>query len=415
MKPIPVLFLQSQTFLGADSALHAMLLRHYDRRDVSCHVAADPDSSGIPNSDAFPRFEAIPDCKVLRTRFGPSLDGINTQERFRRAIFEGPQVPLTLLRLANYIRQNKIQVLHGTEKPRDALYSTILGKMTGAKSVVHMHVNYGDWQSKTTKWALGNCDAIIGVSEFTASSIVDAGFARDRVFAVPNCFDARPDVWNPSLSGQEVRREFGIAPNAPVIGIVARLFKWKGHADLIEALSRIQKSVPDVRLVIVGEDDPRANDGKSFRAELEEQIAAKNLTENVIFTGFRTDTPRLFAMFDVYAMPTWEEPWGMVFLEAAAMGKPCVAYRSGGVPEVISDNESGFLVEPRNIANLADKIILLLTNQQLREKMGNAGISRVRNQFSPAQMCENVIAVYRSILGVPTTSAKVSSLQRTAA
>ncbi|MBC7806697.1 MAG: glycosyltransferase family 4 protein [Akkermansiaceae bacterium] len=412
MNPIPVLFLQSQTFLGADSALHAMLLRHYDRRKVSCHVAANPVSSSAPDSDAFPRFQAIPDCHVLPTHFGPSLDNVPKRERLRRTVFEGPRVPLTLLRLAGYIRRNKIQILHGTEKPRDALYGTVLGKLTGAKSVVHMHVNYGDWQSKATKWALRNCDAIIGVSEYTARGIVQAGFARERVFAVPNCFDARPDIWDPQLSGQEVRREFGIDPDAPVVGIVARLFKWKGHADLVEAMARVREALPGVRLVIVGKDDPRAHDGKSFRNELEGRIAELGLTPNVIFTGFRSDTPRMFAMFDVYAMPTWEEPWGMVFLEAAAMRKPSVAYRSGGVPEVVSENESGFLVEPKDIAGLAEKITLLLTDQRLRERMGHAGSARARRDFSPDQMCHNVLAVYRTILGVRTASPEANHPER---
>ncbi|MBC8138482.1 MAG: glycosyltransferase family 4 protein [Fibrella sp.] len=412
MKPIPVLFLQSQTFLGADSALHAMLLRHFDRSEVSCHVAANPDTSNVPDSDAFPRFQAIPDCRVLTTRFGPSVDGMSSREKLRRTISQGHTVPLTLIRLANYIRRNKIQILHGTEKPRDALYGTILGKLTGAKSVVHMHVNYGDWQSKATKWALRNCDAIIGVSEYTAGSIVSAGFARERVFAVPNCFDARPDVWDPNQSGLEVRRELGIAPDAPVVGIVARLFKWKGHADLVEAMAKVRETVPDVRLVIVGADDERAHGGKSFRSELEARITELGMGQNVIFTGFRSDTPRMFSLFDVYAMPTWEEPWGMVFLEAAAMRKPSVAYRSGGVPEVVSDNESGFLVEPHDITSLAGKITLLLKDRALRERMGDAALARVRHEFSPAQMCRNVLAVYRTTLGVHTTSSEKVYQQR---
>ena len=185
---------------------------------------------------------------------------------------------------------------------------------------------------------------------------------------------------------------------APVVGIVARLFAWKGHADLVNAIATVRETVPDVYLVIVGEDDPRAHGGKSYRAELETQIAALGLQKVVHFAGFRTDTPQVFAALDVYAMPTWEEPWGMVFLEAATMRKPCVAYRSGGVPEAVADGVTGFLVAPKDVAALSSRITELLTNAPLRERMGNAARDRVLRDFSPARMCENVVSVYRETL-----------------
>ncbi|MBC8140090.1 MAG: glycosyltransferase family 4 protein [Armatimonadetes bacterium] len=396
---IPVLFLQSQSFFGADSALHAMMLRHFDRQEVCAHVAVNPNPQAIVGADAYPHFAGLPDCAIVPMQFGPSINGASPLKKIHQTIAGSGRVPLMLLRLSAYVRKHGIQILHGTEKPRDAFYGTIIGKLSGAKSVVHMHINYGEWQSQATKWSLKHCDAIIGVSEFTAAGIVAAGFAREKVFAVPNCFDAA-GAWNPDTDGSLVRREFGIAPDAPVVGIVARLFSWKGHADLVEAIAIVREQLPGVRLLVVGEDDPRAHGGKSFRGELEARIAEIGMGENVIFTGFRTDTPALFAAIDVYAMPTWEEPWGMVFLEAAAMRKPSVAYRSGGVPEVVVDGVTGSLVEPKNIAALAEKITALLCDRILRERMGNAGCERVLRDFAPVRMCHNVVNVYRTVLGV---------------
>ena len=83
------------------------------------------------------------------------------------------------------------------------------------------------------------------------------------------------------------------------------------------------------------------------------------------------------------------------------MGKPSVAYRSGGVPEVVSDGVTGLLVEPKDIAALAEKITLLLTDVALRERMGIAGRERVLRDFNPARMCREVVHVYRTVLGVP--------------
>ena len=316
---IDVMFLQSQTFFGADSALHAMMLRYFDRHEVSPHVALNTELQPTEGANAYPRFAALADCRILPTQFGPSVNGASTSQKIRQAVIGGGVVPLTLLRLSTYVRKHGIRILHGTEKPRDAFYGTIIGKLSGAKSVVHMHINYGEWQSKATKWSLKHCDAIIGVSEFTAAGIVAAGFAHEKVFAVPNCFDAT-EVWKPNTSGLQTRRELGIAADAPVVGIVARLFSWKGHADLVEAIAVVRKRLPNVVLLIVGEDDPRAHNGKSFRAELEVRITELGMSKNVVFTGFRTDTPCLFAAMDVYAMPTWEEPWGMVFLGSGGNG-----------------------------------------------------------------------------------------------
>ena len=156
-----------------------------------------------------------------------------------------------------------------------------------------------------------------------------------------NALDLEASRWDPSIDGGPTRAGLGIAPDAPVIGIVSRLFVWKGHTYLVKALRKIADAVPEVRLVIVGEDDPMAHPERgSYRAELESLVRELGLEEQVIFTGFRSDIPELMAAFDVFAMPSWDEPFGMVFLEAMAMETPVVAWDSGGAPEVIADGEN---------------------------------------------------------------------------
>lgn len=395
---IRVLFIQSQSFFGADSYIHALLMRYFDRSAVEVHVACTTERMD-PAISAARRIGEIPDVRVRPMNFGPSIFGTGGWTKVRR-VARGWIVPISLASLASYIRRRRIQVIHGTEKPRDAFYGVLLGRLTGAKSVIHMHVGYGEWQSAHAKWALRHADGVVGVSNFVANSVIAAGIPRARVFAVLNSVDL--SSWDPTLDGSATRRALGIPDDAPVVGIVARLFKWKGHGDLLEALAIIRQEFPDVRLVIVGEDDRRAHPGRgSYRAELEAQARRLGLEGHVIFAGFRTDIPQVMAAFDVYAMPSWEEPLGVAYLEAMAMRKPVVAWANGGAPEVIVHNEAGFLCPPGSIASLADAILALLRDPALRRSFGEEGRRRVTEVLTPQRMSEAMLEVYRAILDAP--------------
>jgi glycosyltransferase involved in cell wall biosynthesis len=394
--PIRVLFMQSQPFYGADTAIHAQLMRHFDRRDVEVHVACTTQDMVDPKVSAVRRIREIPDLHIRPTEFGPSIFGARGWDKARLAV-RGATVPINLLSLAAYMRRHRIQIIHGTEKPRDAFYGVLLGKIAGARSVVHMHVGYEDWLSRPVKWAVRRADAVIGVSRFVAQTLVDGGAPSERVFAVHNSLDL--DAWNPDVDGGPIRRALGIDDDAPVVGIVSRLFRWKGHGHLLDALAIVKQDVPAVRLVIVGEDDPRADPGSgSYRAELEAQARRLGVQDHVIFTGFRTDIPQLMASFDVFAHPSWEEPFGMVFLEAMAMQKPVVAWRSGGAPEVIVDGETGVLAERGSIPSLAEALLGLVRDKERRRRLGTAGRRRVEEVFTPQHMCRSTLEAYAATL-----------------
>jgi glycosyltransferase involved in cell wall biosynthesis len=390
------MFMQSQAFFGPDSFIQAQLMEHLDRAAVDVHVACTKVDLEIEARSAFRQVGKIPNIHFRPTSFGPSIHSVARSTQLKRSL-GGIIVPGSLLSLAAYMRKQRIQIIHGTEKPRDAFYGVLLGKLTGAKSIIHMHVAYDQWLTRKVKWALGQADAIVAISDFVAQSLIDAGYRRDRIFVVPNALDLRG--WHPSVDGSGARAELGLTADAPVIGIVARLFRWKGHAHLVDALALVKKDVPNVRLVIVGEDDQRADPGRgSFRAELEQQLEHLGLQENVIFTGFRTDIPYLMSAFDIFAHPSWEEPFGMVFLEAMAMAKPVVAWASGGAPEVIAHGETGLLAERPSIQSLATALTTLAKDRALRETFGAAGRRRAEQLFSPQRMCELTVDVYRALL-----------------
>ena len=404
-----VMFMQSQAFFGSDSGIHALMMRHFDRSEVRPYVALTVDDLDPPLPSANKALRQIPGMRIRPTYFGPSVH-LSTIGHRLSALTSGPRVADSLLSLARYIRRERVQILHGTEKPRDAFYGVLLGKLTGAKSIVHLHVGYEDWLSPRARWAIKNADGLVGVSRFIAGTLLDGGLPRERVYHVLNALDLSGSKWDPAIDGRAARASLGIAPEAPVIGVASRLFLWKGHTYLVNAMRRVVADVPEARLVIVGEDDPRAHPGGgSYRAELEGLVRQLGLEQQVIFTGFRTDIPELMAAFDVFAMPTWEEPCAVVFLEAMAMRKPVVAWNSGGTPEMVKHGETGFVVERENEGALAEALLRLIRDPGLRTRMGEAGRRRVIEHFNPARMCRDMVEVYRAVLGEAPATANVQS------
>lgn len=394
-----ILFIQSQTFFGADSAIHAQLMEHLDRRHTEVAVACNHRADANREMSVLDRLKKIPDLTIRLTEFGPTVFGRPLLEKIWQSLSHGPLIPLHLLALAAYIKREKIAIIHGTEKPRDAFYGVLLGKLTGARSVIHMHVRYADWLQPTVRWALRHADAVVGVSEFVSNTMVEAGIPAERVHTVVNALDTQRDTWEPRSDADEVRREFGIAADAVLIGVCSRLFRWKGQRELILAVAKLLPEIPNVHLMIVGEDDSRANPGGgSFRAELEELVAQQGMTDKVTFTGFRRDIPRLMNAFDLYAMPSFEEPLGMVYLEAMALGKPIVAYNNGGVPEIVEDQVTGFLTKPYDIEALARSLRTLVLDPRLRQTMGAAAREQVLSKNTSAQMCLQMERVYRAVL-----------------
>lgn len=389
-----VLFLSSPVRPGADTFIHALLMRHLDRTRFEVHAACTHRVRGIP-SESFELLSAIPDLRLRPAYFGPSITG---SSRLGRALLPLALVPLagSLASLAGYIRRHRIRLLHSTDRPRDALACVLLGKATGAKSVVHVHVGYGKWMKRSARWAMRHADALVGVSRYVAQTLVDGGHAPHKVHAVLNAIDSAQ--WDPHVEGGPVRRELGIPATAPVVVSIGRLYRWKGQGELVRALAEVRREIPDVRLVLVGEDDPLASPGgKSFESELRALARELGLADRVIFTGFRKDIAALLAASDLLALPSGGEPFGLVYLEAMAMKRPVLAQASGGAPEVIDHGKSGLLCAPGDPGNLAANLCSLLRDPPLRAKMGEYGRRQVETRFTPERMGMETASIYREL------------------
>jgi glycosyltransferase involved in cell wall biosynthesis len=260
--------------------------------------------------------------------------------------------------------------------------------------VIHVHVGFGEWMSPLLKWSLKRADALIAVSEFVAGTLVASGHDRSRIHVVLNAID--PEHWHSGTDREAARRELGLPPDAPVVITVCRLFPAKGPAELLQALPRLREQYPELRLVVVGHELVAG-----YQAELEELAHKLGVRQGVVFTGRRTDVERMLAAADVFAMPSFGEPFGLVFLEAMAMSLPVVALDVGGAPEIIEEGVSGFLTSPGDRDGLVERLLVLIGDPAFRGRLGAAGRRRVESHFTTARMAADTAAVYERLTRRP--------------
>lgn len=393
-----ILFMQSQEFLGADTQLHLSLMRHLgrDRFDVHC-AAPKPRRGAVAAPTSAVR--KLGDVHVRETEFGPSLEARSRlallTDVARRALLG----LVSLIGLVVYVRRNRIAIIHCTEKPRDAIYGTVVGLLTGAKCVIHVHIKAETWIRPAVRRSMRRAAALIGVSEFVAASIRELGYDAEKVTAVLNGLEL--DQWTgPAPDPSAVREEFGIAADTPLLVSVSRLYRYKGQHELLGALPIVKREFPDVRVLIVGEDDPRAyRDEASYTAELRRLCDELDLGDNVVFTGFRNDVRAIMAASDLFVMPSHEEPFGMVFIESMVLERPVVALDNGGTVEVVDHGGSGLLSPRGDLEQLAANIVRLLGDDELRREMGANGRRRVAELLNSERMTRDVEAVYDRVLG----------------
>ena len=227
-------------------------------------------------------------------------------------------------------------------------------------------------------------DQLIAVSQSIVRKIADEHRVGAPVRLIYNGVDLqRYDDQGPC---SHLREDYGMEPGSRIVGAVARLEPEKGHQTLIEAWPHVLREVPDAYLLIVGEG--------SRRDFLEQWAAAHKVAHRVVFTGRRDDIPAVTASLDVAVLPSWREAQGLSILEAMAMARPVVASDVGGIPEMIQDGVTGFLVEHDNPVALAAAIVRLLKDPILAERIGRAGHDLVHDRFCIELMVKAIEQIY---------------------
>ena len=233
-------------------------------------------------------------------------------------------------------------------------------------------------------------DRFCGVSRDVVAAAAAYGTIRRRKLAhVPNGIDtavfAAAEADRPAA-----RAALGIAPDAPVVGTVGRLAEVKQQGVLIRAFAQVLPAFPAARLVLVG-------DGPLW-AELEELAGSLGLGGAVLFAGYRPNPERYLAAMDVFVLPSRAEAMPLVIPEAWAAGRPVVATRVGGIPELIEDGKTGLLVEPGDVGGLAVRLRQLLADPPLARALGRAGRESARTKYDVTAMAGAYDRTYRELL-----------------
>jgi glycosyltransferase involved in cell wall biosynthesis len=364
-------------------------MRNLDPATHELHVACATGPAGDPT----PTYEAVRGIRGVRIRpvnFGVERSSRSGLARTWASVAAVWSVT-DLLSLALYIRRNRIAIVHTSDRPRDAVACVLLGRLTGATSVVHVHTGFADWMSAPLRWALRQADVRIAISSFVEGTLLNSGHAADSTHVVLNGIDT--SAWVPRAGRQDARRELGLPDETPVIFSASRLFPSKGPAELIKALGTVRDRHPDVQLLIAGKEMV-----PGFASELTRLARDLGVDGNVKLLGYRPDIGRLMAAADIFAMPSIGEPFGLVYVEAMAMELPVVALESGGAPEVVSHGVTGLLSAPADVVGLANNLSDLLSDPERRARMGRAGRHRVETAFTSGRMADDVAAVYHHIL-----------------
>ena len=234
-------------------------------------------------------------------------------------------------------------------------------------------------------WVVGQMSRILAISEAVRQAMLDRKEAPDRkITVVPNGISA-PDPADPAAT----RRELGIAADTPLVVCAARLEREKDIASLISAMGIVRNTVPEVRCLVAG--------AGAEKAALEEQIEGLNLSGSVTLLGFRADATSLMAAADIFVLPSLAEPFGLVLLEAMALGRPVVATRAGGPLEIVVDGETGFLVPPSSPDALAEAVKRLIADPAAGRRLGENGLARFEQRFTAARMAQATLTVYAQI------------------
>ena len=305
---------------------------------------------------------------------------------------------ISLCKLTLYVKKHKIDALQSTDRPRDAALMTLLSKITGISAIARVHIKWYPEIGRATNWGLAASKRVVAISRFTRESLIEGGIPAEKIVTIYNATD--PALFDPARTEPgTLRRLMKIGADAPLIGIVARIMIYKGHLELIEALAIVVKSIPDVKLAIVGVEDHLGDcSGESYAEKVRKRIVELNLQDAVYWIGWRDDTAAIMIDFDVQAVPSWEEPFGLVVTEGMAMQRPIVGYASGALPEIITDGVEGLLVPPKDAEALASALVELLQDPQKREQMGHAGRARVLKDFTPQRQAAEDTALYRELM-----------------
>ena len=251
------------------------------------------------------------------------------------------------------------------------------------RTVLHLHGLLPSVPASGARKALRLVRAYIAISACVHDAAVRAGIPEELIYRIPNFVEKSPDA-SPAAP-----------PVTPTIGIFGRVLPWKGQMEFLAAARIVMQRFPDARALVVG---GAADWAPDYFDECVNAVQEWGLSKRVEFVGMVSDVSSYYQRCSVVVHASIEpEPFGMVIIEAMAEGRPVVASSLGAGGEIVLNSGSGFVADPRDPQELAEKICMLLADKQLAERMGNLGFREVQKHYDPRIVARSFESFYQRI------------------
>jgi glycosyltransferase involved in cell wall biosynthesis len=300
------------------------------------------------------------------------------------------------------IKQKDMDLIHAHFAYREGLVGMLARKRTRKPLVITVHgydilveqsIGYGVRLSKKfdaiVRRVLDDADAIITASKVTFNEVRKIVNNISKIYLIPNGVDIKR--YNPSLNGSYIKKSLG-SQEVNIVFTLRRHEPKNGLEYLIRAAQIVTKDKEDVIFIIGG-------DG-SLRAYHEKLAINLGLKDKVIFTGdiSYSKVPHYYAISDITVIPSLQEAFGLVVSEAMACGKPVIGSKVGGIPDQIVDGYNGFLVQPRNSKEIAEKILWLIDHSKKLKSMGMNGRKIVEEKFDINKRIDKIVQLYEKLV-----------------
>jgi glycosyltransferase involved in cell wall biosynthesis len=302
-----------------------------------------------------------------------------------------------VLRLIALCHRKQIDLVHLNNEPVCNIGGLIAAKIIGLPVVCHVRDSVS-WDTPTAKWLYSLVDHFITVADWVKEEVLAMGVAPERVQTIWDGRDLRPFVVNEDRD--KIRSELGLTQNEVAVGMFSRLNPWKGHRIFIESMEKVFTERPNCRAFIVGGATASL---KSYEKELKDEVARRNLTDRIMFTGQRSDIPRLMKAMDILVHASLEaDPYPGVVLEAMLMGRPIIASNQGGPAEALDDGQTGILCRPGDAEALASKTLELANKPDQREEIGKVAKKVAWERYAIENHARGIEKVYDKLLPTST-------------
>ncbi len=297
---------------------------------------------------------------------------------------------LAVIFLVATIQKEKFEIIH-CHTMRDHVLGSLAARYLGTLPVVRtQHIHYPENPSLMAQLAYKKwTDKIICNSEFIRKNLLDVGIDSSLLTMVHNGINL--DRMKYFGKPKQFKAEIGFINEETLVGCIGSLFQTKGQEYLIKAFPGILQNHSHCRLVIVG-DGPE-------RGKLETLVDELNIRKEVVFTGKRKDIPDILASLDLMVVPSvWDEPFGLVSLEAMSMRVPLIVTSVGGIPEVVENNITGITVQPGDCEALMKAVVRIIDDRELTSKIVDNAEKRVREYFNAHRMASQVEVIYGQLV-----------------